>query len=231
MKWLFPPLAALLLLLAACGQDSLPATSEAAPAEVVQLPPVKPAAVASASTLVTAYLRVTDLKGAPLAGINPIVTAQPNAFDKPLAVGALTGADGAGTVQFLSDRTLFVRAWDPELSWFPNNFYEIPANAGNVARDMVISMVAASALEAQFLLADGTPAGQQVVRLMLSHPQWGPWWPAQAQTDGAGSVRFANVPPGAYALRFEVESGAHAAVDTAMLPPAETLVLGPLMLQ
>lgn len=211
------------------GEKTVPANPPPASPAPQTLPDAGPAVPKEDSAgvpEVTAYLRVIDLAGKPLSGINPIVSTQPNAFEKPVAVGQLTGADGNGTVRFKSDRELYLRAWDPNLLWFPNNFFTIPPHSGTVAKDMTISMVQAASIRAQFFLAGGAPAAGKRIELMMVHPQWGPWWPAVLQTDAEGKAEAGSIPPGKFTLEFKSEDGTKATLPDAMIMPAEAAELG-----
>ena len=244
IRW---PLACLTLLaLAGCGpRDSAapPDSADPAPAGLTIVEAGASEASARADTIlqeapeaaalelptvpeVIAYVTVVDLEGSPLQGRGPIVTTQPNAFDEPVSVGGLSGADGKSWVRFTSDKTLFVRAWDPQLQWFPNNFFEVPAGEGTVARDMTITMVPAATIEAQFFLPGGTPAVNTRIELMMSHPDWGPWWPAELITGAQGGGVFPNLPPGKYTLSFQGPGGVFATMHELLLTPGNLLRLG-----
>jgi hypothetical protein len=237
-------LAALVLLAAACGPSPAPVPGpeiggdapavESAPGGLVIVEAGAPGTSAPAveapreipPPTVVAYVTVVDLHGQPLQGMNPLVTAQPNAFDEPIAVGKHTGGDGKSWVRFLSDETRYVRAWDPNLQWFPNNFYEIPADASAVARDMVIAMVPAANMDAEFFLPGGVPAASTRIEMMMIHPEWGPWWPAEIVTDPQGGVIVPSLPPGKYTVTFQGPAGSQATLLELLFPPGDTLHLG-----
>ena len=213
-----------LLLLAACTPEAPePRAPEAA----------RPPEAASASTdepapaVVSGSMRVVDRQGTPLAGMAPIATRQPNAFDAPVATGPLTGPDGRGRIAFPGDARLYLRAWDPELGYFPNNFYDILPDTGDVTDEMVIEMVPAAALLVLLQQADGRPLADADVAMMMIHPTRGPWWPAEARTSSEGVAAFTRVPPGAFTLRFKTGDGALLEVPEAALPPGQTTDLGP----
>ncbi len=229
---------------AGCGDPAKPADAPAppppapvAPAPVEQKPApapenaAAPAAPASETGFIHATVQVVDLAGNPLQGMAPIVTHQPNAFDKPVAMGDPTDTAGMGTIRFENKEHLYLRAWDPTLDYFPNNFYEVLPGGSSVEETLTIQMVGASGLEAQLFLPDGQPAANQTVALMLSHATRGPWWPAQATSDAEGVVRFPNLPAGEFVLSFKVTAGAKLEVRETPLPPGSTLNLGAVKLQ
>jgi len=229
-------LALLPLALAACSPappqeretPSPPTQAEPAPQAQPSTPEAEPAP--EARNRVSGRVRVVDLEGEPLPGMLPIVTRQPNAFDEPVAMGPATGLDGAGQVTFLPDQTLFLRAWDPELNWFPNNFLEIQPNVSEVPGVMTIMMVPAAAVEAQFFGADGAPLRNLEVDLMLSHAAWGPWWPTRSQTDGEGTAFFSHIPAGEFDMQFTAATGATRTLRQVALRPEGTGLLGPVRL-
>jgi len=215
-----------LLVLAGCGGSP---PSEPAPPAPAQ--PAPPAAENAPANLVTAQMMVVDLEGNPLADIAPIATLQPNAFDAPVATGPLSGADGHSSIQFPGDTRVFVRAWDPALRYFPNNFYDIPASGGGATGDMKIEMAQAAVLRMQLVLPDGSPAADENAGLMMLHPAKGPWWPASANTDTNGAVCFPTIPPGSFVLRIKVSSGAQIEIPETPLRPGGTVDLGTVKLQ
>lgn len=205
--------------------------------EPVSGPPPAPPATSSstqpsgASNTASGKMLVVDLDGKPLTGMAPVATLQPNAFDKPVSTGALTGSDGQSTIQFPADVNVFLRAWDPTLNYFPNNFYEVPPNQGGPVDDMRIEMVRSATLRAQILRPDGTPAANENVGLMMFHPTKGAWWPADADTDPNGLVEFSNVPPGAFVLKLKIASGAQIEIPETPIRPGGSADLGPVTLQ
>lgn len=220
-----------------CGDGATPnvtppatPTPKPAPVSPVAAPTAPPDAVQEAG-FVHATIKVVDLAGNPLAGMAPIVTHQPNAFDKPVAMGDPTDAGGMGSIRFATGEQLYLRAWDPTLGYFPNNFYEVLPGGGAIEGTLTIQMVGASALEAQLLLPDGTPAANQTVALMLSHATRGPWWPAQATSDAEGVVHFPNLPAGEFVLGFKVSAGPQLEVGQTALPPGANVNLGVLTLR
>ena len=233
---------ALLLSLSAigCGESTppeVPPVSESVPEIPVEIVPPTPdepstlAPVPQEPGFVYATVQVVDLAGTPLAGMAPIVTRQPNAFDEPVAMGLPTDGKGMGTIRFENKEHLYLRAWDPTLDYFPNNFYEVLPGGSNVEGTLTIQMVGSSGLEAQLMLPDGQPAVNETVALMLSHATRGPWWPAQATTDAEGVVRFPNLPAGEFVLSFKVAAGPQLEVTETPLPPGANINLGVLKLQ
>ena len=225
-----------------CGESTPP---EAPPApEVVPAPeaaaeiippvteePTTPAPLPQEAGFVHATVQVVDLAGTPLAGMAPIVTRQPNAFDQPVAMGDPTDGKGMGTIRFENKEHLYLRAWDPTLDYFPNNFYEVLPGGSNVEGTLTIQMVGSSSLEAQLMLPDGQPAANATVALMRAHATRGPWWPAQATSDAEGVVRFPNLPAGEFVLSFKVAAGPKLEVAETPLPPGAKVNLGVLTLQ
>lgn len=180
---------------------------------------------------ITAQMQVLTLQGVPLAGMIPIATRSPNAFDKPIATGPPTNEKGESYIQFPSTEKVALRAWDPKLQFFPNNFFEALPNTGSAAETLVIRMVEASALDAVLTFSDGTPAQRDNAGLMLIHPVYGPWWPAEGNTNERGEVRFAPVPPGKFVLRIKVASGAFVEVPETYIAPGEPTHLGIVMMR
>ncbi len=229
---------AIIVSLAAAGCGD-PAKSTDAPAPPPPAPvapaPVEPkpapAAPASETGFIHATVQVVDLAGKPLAGMAPIVTHQPNAFDKPVAMGDPTDTAGIGTIRFENKEHLYLRAWDPTLGYFPNNFYEVLPGGSSVEETLTIQMVGASGLEAQLFLPDGQPAANETVALMLSHATRGPWWPAQATSDAEGVVRFPNLPAGEFVLSFKLTAGPKLEVRETPLPPGSIVNMGAVKLQ
>ena len=213
-------------------EEAAPAV-EAAPPAATEAPPARTDTGESieASATLFATLKVVDLAGEPLPGMAPIVTRQPNAFDPPVATGTSTGLDGQGSIRFKTDEHLYLRAWDPALRYFPNNFFEVLPGGTSIDGELVIQMVPSMNLEAQFFLPDGEPARDQAVALMLFHPSRGPWWPAEARTDAEGVAAFPNLPAGEYVLRFKAESGPRLERGQTPLPPASTVNFGALTLE
>ena len=180
---------------------------------------------------VVARVRVVDLDGRPLANMTPIATRRPNAFDEPVAHGELTGPDGRGSVVLPPGQRLSVRAWDPALKLFSNNYYDVMPDAGTQTELMTLVMVPSASLGAALVGADGARAANTRVRLMMSHPTEGPWWPDRADTDETGAVRFPSLPAGIYTIRIEAEDAGQLEIPEVDLPPGGRTDLGTLALQ
>lgn len=180
---------------------------------------------------VVAYVQVLDISGSPLETMVPIVTLQPNAFDTPLAFGSDSDAEGNSTIYFPVDQRLYLRAWDPELRYFPNNFYDVMPHTGNVVRDVKLTMVEGGIMEMLLTDQNGDPVHEDDVSLMMYHPERGPWWPADATSDGHGYVRFENVPAGSYQIRLISSQHGRLEIPEVNIPPGQTVNLGLLSLQ
>ncbi len=217
----------LLLLLGACGGDAPPeeAATLPAPAPTPKAPPPEPGPV-----YVTGHVKAVDLDGNALANMAPVVTSRPNAFDRPLATGPLTGEDGLTTFQFPGNQKVYVRAWDPELARFPNNYYDILPGGGETDT-LVVVMVQGASIEALLLLPAGEAAANDNVGLMMFHPTEGPWWPTEADTGLDGAVRFPKVPAGTYVLRLKTASGHAVEIPEVHLPPGAEVDLGTVTLR
>lgn len=199
-----------------------------APAPATDAEPVTTPATGAS---VYATMKVVDLEGNALANMAPIATREPNAFDLPVATGAATDANGEGSIRFNPDEHLYLRAWDPGLDYFPNNFYEALPGGSTIDGLLQIQMVPAAQLDVQLLLPTGEPVANQPVGLMLFHPTRGPWWPAEGQTSAEGVVSFPHLPAGEYVLRFKVESGERLEHKATPLPPGSAVNLGVQTLQ
>ena len=188
--------AGLVLLLSACGGSDTPtAKVEPVPAEVPAAPTPAPAAEEArpAPTSLFASVQVVDLGGTPLPNMAPIATKEPNAFDTPVATGSATDSAGRGTIRVPTTEHLYLRAFDPALNYFPNNFYEVLPGGGKIEGELVIQMVPAASLSVQLILPDNQPAADMAVGLMLYHPTRGPWWPAEALSNADGFVTFPHL--------------------------------------
>jgi len=185
---------------------------------------------AEGEAFLTARIRAVSLSGKPVAGMIPIATLEANAFDKPIATGMPTGADGMGVLRFPSSKKVALRAWDPELRFFPNNFLEVLPNSGVINEVLEVTMVQSGILFAKLLLPDGLPARNENAGIMLLHPVHGPWWPAESNTSDAGEVVFESVPPGKFVLRLKVASGPSIEVAETYIAPGEPTSLGTITL-
>ncbi len=200
-------------------------TNRRPPAETDSAPDTSATETQQPETI-SAAMRVVTLAGAPLTGMTPIATLTPNAFDKPVATGLPTDANGESRIRFPADQKVTLRAWDSSLLYFPNNFYEVLPGTGAVRDTLVVSMVRSSAIEAVLINPDGELALNENVGLMLFHPVHGPWWPAEADTDDEGTVVFYRVPPGEYVIRIKIASGAMTDVPETYIAPGETTHIG-----
>lgn len=180
---------------------------------------------------VTASMRVVNLANEPLPGMLPIATLQPNAFDEPIATGTPTNIRGESRIHFPADRKVALRAWDPDLRFFPNNFFEVLPHTGTVTDTLLVSMVEAARIEATLFLPDGRPAINENAGLMLFHSVHGPWWPAEADAGEQGEIVFPRIPPGQFVLRLKVASGPSIEIPETYIAPGETTHLGLVYLQ
>lgn len=176
-------------------------------------------------------MKVVDMEGKPTAGILPIATKQPNAFDAPVAKGELTGADGQTSIVIPSDQWLYVRAWDPAKKLFANNFYEVLPGETLSSEQLQIVMLPAATLELEVMADDGGIVAGQPIGMMMSHPTRGPWWPSETTTDAEGKARFESIPPGEYSITIELRDGRHTDLPATMLLPAKATNLGPVILR
>ncbi|MCL4217428.1 MAG: hypothetical protein KJ052_10560, partial [Candidatus Hydrogenedentes bacterium] len=214
-----------------------PRTIDAQPGETS--PPTSPAEQpeaqeqpeASPGSPVQAEVTVVDLKGQPLANILPIATANPNAWDNPIATGGPTDSEGKTRIVVPVGEWLCLRAWDPSLRYFANNYYEILPVLGDHIEPMTIIMAQSASFELRLLRADGQPAANETVRLVLFHPSQGPWWPAESTSDAEGKVRFDAVPPGQFLMRLEATGGGQIDIPDVTLPPGSSVKMGDVTLQ
>ena len=142
---------------AACSPapTSAPVTPQPASQNATPQPPAQPVAPAAANDKTTlARVRVVNMDGQPLPNMMPIAAKQPNAFEKPIAQGALTDADGKGVVVIPQDEWLYVRAWDPTRRVFANNFFDVLPGNATQTDEMVITMVPGASLA----MSAGLPA-------------------------------------------------------------------------
>lgn len=227
MKRMVPVALTAFLVLWGCGEDEPPV--EPAPRAAAE----EEAAAADVETkkFTTAPVVVVDLEGRPLANMLPIATEQPNAFQKPTVQGELTGADGRSVLSLPRDTHLYVRAWDPALRMFPNNFYEVLPPTGGSTETMTITMVEGATLAMTLLDAAHQPAANENVGIMMFHGVHGPWWPAEADTDGAGRVVFEQVPPGEYTIKVKAIKSGELEIGSVRIPPGSETDLGPVTLQ
>jgi hypothetical protein len=229
----FYPLAAAFLLsalLTACGGRE---TQQAPPAPNVQTPSTATPEKGSAqeNSTVTAHIITEDLQHRPLGKMIPIVTRQPNAFDQPISHGEPTNANGEGSVVFSPAEHVYLRAWDPAIQSFANNFYEILPGSEMDPTPLKVQMVPGARLSALLRTDDPKASQNTSIALKMSHPTRGPWWPAQANSDEKGFVEFPKVPAGKFDIVIEAPSGAKAQLDGVMLSPDGNIDLGEVTLR
>ncbi|MCC6142405.1 MAG: hypothetical protein IT368_01235 [Candidatus Hydrogenedentes bacterium] len=205
-------------------QEDRPPTPPIPPPALLPDPEVGPNSV-------RATVRVIDLDGRPVPGMAPIATVDASAFQRPLATGPLTGPDGRTTFAFPGDQHVFIRAWDPNMKYFANNFYEALPEEGALDEVLDIVMVQGARLEVLLYGPDSQPLANQPVQIMLIHPTQGPWWPARAKTDPIGLAVFETVPAGEFTVEFHVEPGLHTELSGIALRPGGVKDLGKLLLQ
>ncbi|MCX8063647.1 MAG: hypothetical protein N3G21_00555 [Candidatus Hydrogenedentes bacterium] len=169
---------------------------------------------------------IVDSRGVPLEKIGAIATFKPNAFDEPFAWGTLSGKDGVSEIWVPRNTHLYIRAWDPELRYFPNNFYEIPPTDADALEDMTINMMESSAIEINLVDSEDKTIKNENVGLMMVHPKYGAWWPCDGYTDGEGNVIFKPLPPGLFDLIIKTERGIILEIKKVSLPPNTYTVLG-----
>ena len=191
----------------------------------------EPSPAPSHPTRVRANVRAVDLEGRPLPNMTPIATTAKNAFGEPLAHGSPTGEDGHAVFFVPSDRLLFVRAWDPTLRRFANNFYELHPGPGEETEVMMIVMAPGASLDAVLFNTEGRPAANANVGIMMFHPAEGPWWPGEADTNERGEVHFPCLPAGTYVIKIKVLGNGQLEVPDVTLAPGGNTNLGPVFLQ
>jgi len=174
---------------------------------------------------------VVDLGGNPLVGMIPIATRQPNAFDQPIARGEPTGNDGKGSVSLPANEKLCVRAWDPSLRYFTNNYFDVLPGGAETTELMKIVMVPGASLDMIVTDPSGAPVANTEIALMMSHPSEGPWWPDQAQTDARGAAHFPAVPPGQFTVMLKTPGKGQIEIPQVSLPPGGKADLGTVKLQ
>ena len=177
-----------------------------------------------------AYAITVDLEGKALAGMIPIATLKPNAFDEPLASGPPTGPDGKGYVFLPKVERVYVRAWDPTLKHFAGNYLEAFPQEGEATELMRITMPKSATAVAILVDANGRPEPNLPVRIMLHHPKEGPWWPAETITTPEGIALFENLPPGEYLIEVVTPDGRNTQLPNAALPPGTNANLGKIIL-
>lgn len=169
---------------------------------------------------------IIDGAGKPLEKIAAIATTNPNAFDEPISRGNLSGSDGISVIEVPKHTKVYIRAWDPILKYFPNNYFEIPPADADYLEDMTIVMLEAGSIELVLLDKDGLPVINENVGLMMFHPKLGPWWPVNSYSDDQGHVKFSPVPPGKYNLRIKSERNIILEIKDVQILPGEEINLG-----
>ena len=214
-----------------CGKREEPAPTppQATPEQGTSEPTVLPESQSEPGMLL-GRVRIVDLDGAPIPNMVPIATTLANAFEAPIAQGAPSDADGHGALWLPPDARVFVRAWDPTLERFANNFYDVLPAEGGETDLMTIQMIEGCAVTLRIATTDGRPLANTNIELMMLHPSQGPWWPARGTTDDSGTIHFERVPAGQYGFRIEAEG--HALdLPSRMLPPGGAIDFGELRLQ
>lgn len=222
-----------IVIAAGCGSQKTEPTEQSTSAEPVELSDPPSAAERTSSENDTALARVfvRDMDGNPLPNMLPIASTEPNAFNKPIATGQPTGADGRGYVTIPTDQWLYVRAWDPTNRMFANNYYDVLPGKAETTEVMEIVMVPGASLSAVVVDRSGVPVADSPVGVMMAHPTRGPWWPAESHTDEYGRVLFESVPAGKYQVTLEIPGGQQIDLPEVALPPGGNADLGPLAVQ
>jgi hypothetical protein len=230
MRWLL--VAGSLLMLAGCGQQQeTPTDSPAPPPQTQASSGVETATRQPDAGQAYAHVQVVGLDGQPIAGMEPIATKQPNAFNAPVARGPATDEEGRSYVVVPRDQWVYIRAWDRSCGLFANNFFDIPPGEGTQTDEMEIVMVPGTKLKATLVGANGAPAAKENVGLMLFHPTQGPWWPGEADTDENGVADFGMVPAGRFSIKIKAIRSGQIELPEAYFGPGETLDLGAVALQ
>ena len=217
----------LVLILTGCGEDG--ATPEPTATEKSE-PALEEPQTPSAPNLATATLHAIDLDGNPLADLMPIATFSANAFDRPIAHGGPTNAEGLGELRFPTGQTLYIRPWDPTFRYFATNFFEVLPAAGSETRQMDFVMAKGASLRATVYNPQGEPIFKSPVNIMLEHGAQGPWWPDQAISDALGNLEFPSLPPGEYTAKLAVQNVGAFEISDVALPPGGEADLGAIRL-
>jgi hypothetical protein len=227
MKRAWTIVALLVLSLCGCGgEKTAGTTTPPSPEERASQPPKD-----ESKRYTTAPVTVVDLQGRPLANMLPIATKTPNAFREPVVEGTLTNDSGTSVLSLPRGQHLYVRAWDPSLRMFPNNFYEVLPPTGDSTEAMTITMVEGARLTMTLLNAAQQPAANENVGLMMFHPVHGPWWPDEGDTDAKGQVIFDSVPPGEYTIKVRALESGQLEVGSVRLRPGGETDIGSIVLQ
>lgn len=180
---------------------------------------------------VVARVHVAGLDGDPLPGMLPVATTTPNAFEEPVATGPPTDATGWSTLELPPGEQVYLRAWAPQLDYFANNFFAVPAMREDAAGEFTVTMAPAGAIEGTFFGIGEAALAGRTVEAMLHHPTRGPWWPARARTGAAGHAVFEPVPPGEFRVEFRVEGLGTASLPGVAIRPGGRTDLGKVRLE
>jgi hypothetical protein len=161
----------------------------------------------------------------------PVATTSPNAFEEPVATGPPTDAAGWSQLTLPPGEQVYLRAWAPNLDYFANNYFTIPAMDRDAGGEFTVTMARASVLRARVFGVSGAALAGRTVELMMHHPTEGPWWPSRARTDASGRVTFEPVPPGEFRLEFTVPGAGSATVPGAAVRPGGSTQLGKVQLR
>ena len=175
-------------------------------------------------------VKIVDLDGNPLPNTVPVAVAQPNAFEKPVAIGEPANQNGDAVLFVPPDQRLYIRGWDFTLGMFANNYYDVFPGPVTEPGVMKLVMVLGGTLRAELVAPDGTPVAAEKVALMMYHPAHGPWWPTEATTDQKGGAIFGPIPAGIFTLKLRANSGAYAEVGTVTIQPGGLQDLGQIKL-
>jgi hypothetical protein len=212
-----------LCLLCACGNDGQTPSQSASPPPA---PPVR-GTESPAPTTVTVLVCTVDLERKPIPGMVPIASRQPNAFDPPTAKGLPTATDGNGSIELPLGQHLFVRAWDTRLQMFANNYLEVDTDVGGQTERTEIMMVKGADISFTLVSETMTPMAGANVDVMLSHPTYGPWWPAKGVATHSGMITIPSVPAGQFNLSVtNPDGGAAKEIQNVKLLPGQLVNLG-----
>ena len=164
-------------------------------------------------------VKIVDLEGNPLPNTVPVAVAQPNAFEKPVALGEPANDKGEATLYIPPDKRLYIRGWDFSNQMFANNYYDVFPGPVTEPGVMKLVMVLGGTLRAELITPDGTPVAAEKVALMMYHPTNGPWWPTEATTDQKGVVVFGPVPAGIFSMKLRTDSAASAETGQITIQP------------
>ncbi len=183
------------------------------------------------SAVIYSNITVVDMEGVPLAGLTPIATDTPNAFNPPVVSGPASDANGETKLELPRNLHLFIRAWDAELRYFATNYVEIlPLQTGNESEPVRIVMAPGASISGAIEDANGAPIADASVEVMLRHAELGDWWPAQTSADSAGKFSIESLPPGPFSIEVSTPMGA-ATLSEMMLQPGGLTDIGVLRVE